>query len=236
MRSARRCRPCVGPAVCAGSGNPRICRDHLRVRPEHRLGPRGNLRLPQQHHRGTLQHNVHQRECEHLYPVRQHGPRRQQQSLAVLSYRQYLNALTAGAQASANTIQIAAVKALNNLDTTLYGTDSVVVPSALAAALGIAGTFGLTADGMTFCTAPGTAGCYHGIITITNEAGVLYYRSGAKAGTNTIFTLPLNTRPTKSRGPLRVSRHHRVWRMNVRVPTPPRWSICSAIRAREIRS
>jgi len=102
-------------------------------------------------------------------------------SLTVLSYRQYLNALTASAQTSGNTVQIAAVKALNSLDTTLHGTDSVVVPSALAAALGIANPlFGLVADGTGFCSAPGTEGCYHGIITITNEAGVLYYRSGVE--------------------------------------------------------
>jgi uncharacterized protein (TIGR03437 family) len=100
-------------------------------------------------------------------------------SEAILTYSQYLTALTANAQASGNTVQVAAVKALNGVDTTVYGSDNVEIPSALATALGFNdGISGLTFPGTNFCTL-GTTGCYDGIITITNNPGtVLYYRTG----------------------------------------------------------
>ena len=101
-------------------------------------------------------------------------------SQAVLTYSQYLTALTANSQASANPVQVAAVKALNSVDTAVYGSDSIEIPSALAGALGFTGLSGLNSTGSTFCNL-GTTGCYDGIITITNTPGtVLYYRNGSE--------------------------------------------------------
>src|ERR1700685_530587 len=80
-------------------------------------------------------------------------------SQAVLTYSEYLTALTANAQASGNPVQVAAVKALNSLHTALYGSDSVEIPSAHAAALGFTGLSGLNSTGLTFCNR-GTTGCY----------------------------------------------------------------------------
>jgi uncharacterized protein (TIGR03437 family) len=102
-----------------------------------------------------------------------------------VTYTAYLAALTANAQASGNTVQVAAVKALNSLDTALYGTGMVDIPSALGTALGFTGLFGTSADGTTACNTPGSASCYNGIITITNDPGtVLYYRSGGSEPRN----------------------------------------------------
>jgi uncharacterized protein (TIGR03437 family) len=99
-------------------------------------------------------------------------------SLAQIAYNDYLTALTANAQASGNTVQADAVKALNTFDTPLYGTGMVEFPVALATALGFTGVAGLKSDGTTFCPTPGTSTCFDGIITITNEKGILYYRVG----------------------------------------------------------
>src|SRR5579863_2091373 len=89
-----------------------------------------------------------------------------------VTYTAYLAALTSSAQASGNAVQQAAVKALNSLDTALYGTGMVDIPSALGTALGFTNLIGTSADGTTFCTTPGTGSCYNGIITITNDPGV----------------------------------------------------------------
>jgi uncharacterized protein (TIGR03437 family) len=104
-----------------------------------------------------------------------------------VTYTAYLAALTAAAQASGNAVQVAAVTALNNLDTALYGNYMVDIPSALGTALGLTNPplFGTSADGSTFCTTPGTANCYNGIITITNDPGTqLYYRTGGSEPPN----------------------------------------------------
>jgi uncharacterized protein (TIGR03437 family) len=103
-------------------------------------------------------------------------------SLAQASYSVYLGALTASAQASGNTVQLAAVKALNTFDTPVYGNAQILMPVTLATALGFTtGNFGLMADGVTFCANPGTSTCFDGIITITNQTGNLYYRAGNEA-------------------------------------------------------
>jgi uncharacterized protein (TIGR03437 family) len=99
-------------------------------------------------------------------------------SLAQVTYSTYLTALTANAQASGNTVQADALKALNTFDTPLYGTGMVEFPVALAMALGISGVAGLESDGTTFCNTPGTSTCFDGIITITKEKDVLYFRVG----------------------------------------------------------
>jgi uncharacterized protein (TIGR03437 family) len=99
-------------------------------------------------------------------------------SLAQVNYSDYLTALTANAQASGNKVQADALKALNTFDAPLYGTGQVWFPIALAGALGIGPQFGLKSDGNSFCQNPGTSTCFDGIITITNEAGVLYFREG----------------------------------------------------------
>jgi uncharacterized protein (TIGR03437 family) len=101
-------------------------------------------------------------------------------SLTEISYREYLNALTSSANASGNTVQVAAVKALNSFDSPLYGTSSVVMTSALAAALGFGGLSGVAAGGTGFCAPPGTPGCFDGIVTITNQTQYLYFRSGTE--------------------------------------------------------
>jgi uncharacterized protein (TIGR03437 family) len=103
-----------------------------------------------------------------------------------VTYTAYLAALTAAAQASGNPVQQSAVKALNSLDTSLYGNGMVDTPSALLAALGITNSqgvvFGTSSDGMTFCQTPGTSTCFNGIITITNDPGTkLYYRTGTES-------------------------------------------------------
>ncbi len=60
----------------------------------------------------------------------------------------------------------------------LYAGAPVDITSALGTALGISGLNGTTAGG-ALCTI-GTAGCYNGIITITNDPStLLYYRNGA---------------------------------------------------------
>jgi uncharacterized protein (TIGR03437 family) len=100
----------------------------------------------------------------------------------------YLAALTANSQASGNPVQVAAVKALNSLDVAPYGNGVVDLPSALVNALGLAsevtelGNLGITVPGGAFCTTPGSAACYNGIITITNTPGILYYRTGGSEG------------------------------------------------------
>jgi len=96
---------------------------------------------------------------------------------AIITYSAYLTALTANAQASGNTIQADAVKALNSFDAPLYASGNVFLPVALATALGIGGYPGIASDGSN-CPTAGTASCFDGIVTITNEPGILYYRVG----------------------------------------------------------
>jgi uncharacterized protein (TIGR03437 family) len=110
-----------------------------------------------------------------------------------VTWTAYLAALTANAQASGDPVQVAAVKALNTFDVAQYGNGVVDLPSALVNALGLSsavtgglGNLGVTGPGpnATFCTTPGSAACYNGIITITNQLGILFYRTGGSEGRN----------------------------------------------------
>jgi len=97
-----------------------------------------------------------------------------------VTYNQYATALSAQAAADGNPVQIAAVAALTQYDKTPYGSDDVSVTSALANARGISaqvqgGNTGITGPGGSACADPGTAGCYNGIITMTNAPNTWYY-------------------------------------------------------------
>jgi hypothetical protein len=94
-----------------------------------------------------------------------------------VTYSAFLAALTA--TASGDAIDVAALAALNTFDTPIYGGGNVDITSALGTAIGITGLTGTTADGSA-CTV-GTAGCYNGIITITNDPStLLYFRNGVE--------------------------------------------------------
>jgi PEP-CTERM motif len=90
-------------------------------------------------------------------------------------YSTYLADLTA--TASNDAVDVAALAALNSLDTPLYGSGNVVITSALGEAIGVpnADLFGTTSGGAACII--GTAGCYNGIITITTPAN-LYSETG----------------------------------------------------------
>jgi hypothetical protein len=89
-----------------------------------------------------------------------------------VSYSQYVTALGAIPQKSA--IQTSAQSALSTYDATPYGAGQVWIQASLGAALGFTGMAGTTSAG-AFCTLP-SAGCYNGVITITNDPGTtLYY-------------------------------------------------------------
>jgi hypothetical protein len=97
------------------------------------------------------------------------------------SYSQYVAALAANTNMSS--IQIQALSALAGNDVTAYGTDTVVLTSPLAAALGITDLAdpgadvgnGVPVGSATPCSI-GTADCYDGVITVTNNPGTpLYY-------------------------------------------------------------
>ncbi len=92
-----------------------------------------------------------------------------------MSYSAYLTALTA--HASSDLVDVSAIAALNATDTAVYGSDNVVITSALGVALGLtpSSLTGTTAAGSS--CAIGTAGCYNGIITITTAAN-LFSESG----------------------------------------------------------
>jgi hypothetical protein len=88
-------------------------------------------------------------------------------------YSTYVADLTATSNGSA--IDTAALASLAANDTLPYGCDDVDIPTALGTALGLTGLIGTTAGGAS-CRL-GTTGCYNGIITITNDTSLLYYRS-----------------------------------------------------------
>jgi PEP-CTERM motif len=104
-----------------------------------------------------------------------------------LSYSTYLTDLTTNSVASGDPIQVAAVSALNTYDTTAYGTDSVVITSALGEALGVqdADLVGTTAGGSP-CTI-GTGGCYNGIITVTSNTSILYWNQEVGSQTSSEY-------------------------------------------------
>ena len=96
-----------------------------------------------------------------------------------LSYATFVADLTADALASGNPVMLAAVSSLNTVDaSTYYATSKVAVTSTEGEALGVplANLVGTTgpAAGNNAC-AIGTAGCYNGVITLTNAANTWYY-------------------------------------------------------------
>jgi hypothetical protein len=93
------------------------------------------------------------------------------------SYSTYLAALTATADASGDAIQQDAVASLPSSEPALYSSGNVEITSALGAALGFTGLAGTTAT-EGFCVIGIDAGCYNGLIIITNNSGILYYRNG----------------------------------------------------------
>jgi hypothetical protein len=114
-----------------------------------------------------------------------------------LTYATYVADLTANAMASGNPVQISAVAALNSVDKTEFGsTQPVSITSALGQALGVpladlTGTTGPAAmDPNAACTLD-TAGCYNGVVTLTNtnKATTWYYDNlgGSQAGLFDIY-------------------------------------------------
>jgi hypothetical protein len=92
-----------------------------------------------------------------------------------ISYSTYIADLVA--EAGPGTVRAAAVASLPATEPALYGGAPIDITSALGTALGISGLNGTTAGG-ALCTI-GSAGCYNGIITITNDPStLLYYRNG----------------------------------------------------------
>jgi len=94
-----------------------------------------------------------------------------------VSYNTYLNALTN--TASADTVDLDALAALNSLDTAIYGSGSVEITSALGQALGFSNMIGTTASGNE-CFHPDQGGCYNGIITITTPANLFSETGGSQ--------------------------------------------------------
>ncbi len=94
-----------------------------------------------------------------------------------ISYADYLADLAA--TGSSNAVDTAALASLPATEPALYGGAPVDISSALGMALGLSSLNGTTAGG-SLCTV-GTAGCYNGIITITNDPStLLYYRTGVQ--------------------------------------------------------
>jgi hypothetical protein len=105
-----------------------------------------------------------------------------------LPYATFVTDLTGNAVASGDPVMNAAVASLNTVDaSTYYGTSTVRITSAEGQALGVpladlTGTTG-PAAGSNPCTI-GTAGCYNGVITLTNAANTWYYdQNGGIEGT-----------------------------------------------------
>jgi len=97
-----------------------------------------------------------------------------------VTYSQYAAALNAAAAASGNSVLIDAVAALTANDASVYGSGNVDLTSALANALGlsgdvIGGNAGTTGPGGSICFTPGTAGCYNGVVTVTNVPNTFYF-------------------------------------------------------------
>lgn len=99
-----------------------------------------------------------------------------------VSYTSFLTALTD--TASGDTIDLDALKALNSLDTAIYGSGNVEVTPALGTALGLSGMNGVNANGNPCSlTSPN---CYDGLITISNSAS-FFYRSGSETSSQNDF-------------------------------------------------
>lgn len=101
------------------------------------------------------------------------------QYLNYISWNQYINALTTRANTSGNTLQKAAVAALNTYAAPLYQSGKVEISTAFGRSLGFSGMTGSTAKGDT-CS-PGTPSCFDAVVTVTNDrTTTLYFRSGAE--------------------------------------------------------
>lgn len=104
--------------------------------------------------------------------------------LNLFSYSAYRAALAA--TGSTDAIDIAALASLPATEPALYKSGKIEITSALGEALGLTGLVGTTSTGSA-CFNVGGAGCYNGIITISNPADLatfnqgLYYRSGSQA-------------------------------------------------------
>lgn len=98
-----------------------------------------------------------------------------QSAFNVVSYSDYLAALTANADKSA--LQVSALAALAANDAGPYGSGNVDITASLADALGLTGeTYNGVPVGSSTPCALGTAGCYNAEITVTNDPGTpLYY-------------------------------------------------------------
>ncbi len=94
-----------------------------------------------------------------------------------ISYATYVADLAA--TASTDPVDSAVLATLPPTEPTLYHGAPIDITTALGTALGIPGLAGTTSGG-SMCTI-GTAGCYNGIITITNNPNTpLYYRVGVQ--------------------------------------------------------
>jgi len=109
------------------------------------------------------------------------GLAQSQTAFNTASYSQYAAALAANTTMSSIQIQALAALAANALG--IYGSDTVVLTAPLASALGITDALdpganvgnGVPVGSSTPCTL-GSAGCYDGVITVTNDPGTpLYY-------------------------------------------------------------
>ena len=98
-----------------------------------------------------------------------------QSSFNVVSYSQYLAALTGNPNQDA--LQVSSLASLNTNAAGPYGSGSVNITASLAQALGLTGVTdnGVPVGSSSPCTL-GSAGCYNAEITVTNDPGTpLYY-------------------------------------------------------------
>lgn len=107
-----------------------------------------------------------------------------------LSYSTFVADLTTNALASHNPVMLAAVSSLNSVDSSVYSGSTVRITSAEGEALGVpdASLVGTTgpAGGNTSCTI-GTAGCYNGVITLTNAANTWYYDQNGGTESSSLY-------------------------------------------------
>lgn len=96
-----------------------------------------------------------------------------------VSYNSYATALT---NHETDATDATAVASLGGTTTNpVVAGDGVALTSALHSALGLSGGLGIDSTNDNACTL-GTSNCYNGVITITDNSGILYYRNGAQPG------------------------------------------------------
>ena len=88
-----------------------------------------------------------------------------------VTYSQYAAAY--GNIPNKSAIQTSAQSALSTYDATPYGADQIWVTAALGTAFGFPGMTGINGDEGS-CSI-GTAQCYNGVITVTDDSSILYY-------------------------------------------------------------